>query len=269
MSRDRQPLLSERSESGTRILGQDPWSRVEERRDSLAGFLSWAAVCEGETGSRRFENRTDLARVSHVVDQFDEQWWAVVVYSCFDSEEGTRAVLPQFRRPRSVQDAERIIERIEFPKGSVKHHRRRAGLTGAKTALLSACASQHRLHDLLHGESTFEARYEALRGLRAPQWGRTTCFDLLARACLLRIGGRTYRPTTAQLAGSTGPRRGFEAVWGIRVTKVNAVDCEELLRWWTVNWNKVCELAGVSWRWRPFDPADLENYLCIFNESST
>jgi hypothetical protein len=167
----------------------------------------------------------------------------------------------------AIEEARVALKQVSFPPGSVKHHRRRAGLVGAMPALLSACENRDRFHQVLHGDGSFEQRFAKLHHPRAPQWGRTTCFDLLARATMLGIGGRTYRPITAQLAGSTGPRRGFEAVWGSAVSKENAGDCEALLRWWTTNWDSVCATVGVSWSGEPLDSADLEKYLCIFNKS--
>jgi hypothetical protein len=70
----------------------DAWAHlVEARQERLRQFLRWAAACEARTRevSLRLENRDDIVRCRDVVDMFDEPWWAVVVYSCFDSTTGT------------------------------------------------------------------------------------------------------------------------------------------------------------------------------------
>jgi hypothetical protein len=111
----------------------------------------------------------------------------------------------------------------------------------------------------------FHDRFERLRALPATQWGRTTCFRLLLRAGALGIGG-SYAPERAYLDGSTGPKAGFEQVWGIRVTTANAGSCEDLLLAWIEHWQQVADEVGVAWPWAPYDPGDLENALCIFQE---
>jgi hypothetical protein len=63
---------------------------------------------------------------------FDEPWWAVVVYSCFDSTTGIRVAAPHFRTAVSPVDAERPLVGLDFPRGSVHHHRAQSTLTGAR-----------------------------------------------------------------------------------------------------------------------------------------
>ena len=65
---------------------------------------------------------------------FDEPWWAVV-YSCFDSTTGTRVAAPHFRTAVSPVDAERPLVGLDFPRGSVQHHRAlKSALTCASVA---------------------------------------------------------------------------------------------------------------------------------------
>lgn len=215
----------------------------------------------------RVSNRGDLRRVRSVLPLFGDGWWAAVVYSCFDSEIGTRAVAPFFQRPKDPLEAERLLETIMLPPGSVQHHRTQPGHKGARIALVAACSRVDDFEQIIRGGRDFQERYEALRRLRAKQWGRTTCFDLLLRTGQLALGSeRPYSPDRAYLADSTGPRKGFELVWGIAVTRTNASDCEALLRRWSASWHEVAGSAGVSWEGAPYEPGDFENALCIFQE---
>lgn len=244
------------------------WKRlVEGRKGALRAFLTWAAECEADDDSLRLENRGDLERVKGILPLFNEAWWAVVVYTCFDSTIGTQAVASAFRHPVSPQDADRTLKTLALPKGSVQRHRTQPGNRGAKTALVSACARAEEFRRILHTRHGFNEHYEALRGLGAPQWGRTTCFDLLIRAGILGVAGYRYRPDRAYLYGSTGPSKGFTAIWGIEVSAANADRCEELLQGWSSRWTSVAAQVGVRWVGPPYDSADFENGLCIYQES--
>jgi len=200
------------------------------------------------------------------MNEFDEKWWGVVVYSCFDSAVGTRAVASEFQRPLDPDKAQAILSQMNFQRGSVLHHRKQATWKGARTALVSACDMNQQFYAILHGGGSFHDRFRALRKLKAPQWGRTTCFDLLVRAGSLGVGGEWYRPDRAYLGGSTGPSEGFRQVWGITVTRSNAEQCERILRWWTENWDGVVRKIGTNWEGKPFDSADFENALCVFQD---
>lgn len=136
-----------------------------------------------------------------------EPWWGLVVFTAFGSVRGARSVAERFAEPIPPHRAEPALEEIAFPRGSVGHHRIRPGLAGAKRALVSACEHASAFRDiLLHGDG-FRDRYEALRALRASQWGRTTCFDLLLRAGALGIGG-SYGPTALTSTAPPDRRRG-------------------------------------------------------------
>jgi hypothetical protein len=228
--------------------------------------MSWAA--ERETvDSMRLSNRSDVRRVQQVLDAFSEPWWAVVVYSCFDSETGTRAVASQFQRPVSADRARRLLSRIDLPAGAVQHHRTQLGHQGAVVALISACTQAGDFERILREGGAFHERYEALRKLRAKQWGRTGCLDLLIRAGQLAIGSAArYEPDRAYLAEPTGPRRGFRLVWGVGVTRSNAAECEATLRGWTDRWHDLAGEVGVTWNGEPYQPGDFEGALCIFQE---
>lgn len=241
------------------------WDRtVRARRGPLRAFLSWAIERES-VQSMRVQNRPDIARMANVLDAFVEAWWAAVVYSCFDSVEGTRAVASRFRKPVDPREAERLLSGVDLPRGAVRGHRTQPGYKGARSALVAACSQAPDFERIvLHGEG-FHDRYVALRALHAPQWGRTTCFDLLVRTGQLGIGGR-YAPQQAYLADSTGPRRGFNLVWGIEVTQMNASECERMLQVWVQRWHVFANQVGVKWTGRRYGPGDLENALCILQE---
>lgn len=242
---------------------------VETRQERLRRFLRWAAACEAGTRemSLRLENRDDIVRCREVVDMFDEPWWAVVVYSCFDSTTGTRVAAPHFRTPMSRVDAERALAGLDFPRGSVQHHRAQSTLTGARRSLASACDKADDIeHVLCQTGVSFDERFAQLMKLDVSWWGRTTCFDVLMRAGALAVSGQTYRPVKAYLRGSQGPSAGFERLWGVRVTASNADLCEELLRRWTQRWDEVAAAVSLGWEGQPYDSADFENALCVFQE---
>ncbi len=78
----------------------DAWAGlVEGRQEQLRQFLRWAAAREAGTrkASLRLENRDDIVRCRDI-DMFDEPWWAVVVYSCFDSTDTSRRPALPHRR---------------------------------------------------------------------------------------------------------------------------------------------------------------------------
>ena len=78
--------------------------------------------------------------------------------------------------------------------------------------------------------------------------GRTTCYDLLlrSRAISAPAGGALYEPEYAYLGGSTGPSTGFTAIWGVPIDETNADSCEEVLTWWSAQWDAVAERAGAA-----------------------
>ena len=78
--------------------------------------------------------------------------------------------------------------------------------------------------------------------------------------------GKATSRIARTLEDSTGPRTGFEKVWGIPVTRQNAEWCEALLLVWAENWSLVAEEVGAAWTGRPYVPGDFENALCIFQE---
>jgi hypothetical protein len=248
-------------------LDEDDWARLAStRRQQLARFLSWAAEREA-TDSLRLAKRRDIARVRRITEAFGRPWWGAVVYTCFDSEVGALAVAEAFRDPLGAEEAARRISEVELPVGSVGGHRTQPAHKGARLALISACARARDFEAILMTGTAFHDRYIALRGLKAKQWGRTTCYDLLVRTGQLEIGSAGgYAPDRAYLAESTGPRKGFQILWGIEVTRANANECEALLRRWSEQWQRIADQVGVTWVGESYDPGDFENALCIFQE---
>jgi hypothetical protein len=253
--------------SNANVLADHEWDGlVPTRQRQIAAFLSWASEREA-TDSLRLANRVDITRVEKIVDAFCEPWWGATVYTCFDSETGARAVAQAFHSPVDRNVGERLLSAIELPLGSVGGHRTQPAHTGARVALLSACARADEFESILKTGRAFHDRFLALRGLQATQWGRTTCYDLLVRTGQLAIGSASrYEPDRAYLSESTGPGRGFEVIWGIEVKRSNAEECEAILRRWTERWQWVAREVGIEWTGKPFGPGDFENALCIYQE---
>lgn len=255
-----------RTEWDDRVTRDHLLRLVRTRRRKVRRFLNWASGMEANGESLRWDARHDIEVAREAARLFGEPWWGVVVFSCFGSLRAADAVSGRFSRSVRADQARRLLEEITFPRGSVGHHRTRPGLTGAKAALVAACERAADFEEiLLHGDG-FHGRYEELRELRAAQWGRTTCFDLVLRTGALGIGEARYAPDRAYLDDSTGPKTGFERVWGIAVTRHNADWCERVLAQWTDNWSDVAEEVGVEWPGAPYVPGDFENALCVFQK---
>lgn len=243
------------------------WSLVDSRRRPLGQFLAWARDRERQPEtSLRLANRDDLSRAREILPLFEEPWWGVVVYSCFDSVVGARAVSKAFATPLPAPRARASLARLRLSVGSVQYHRTQAGHRGAKLALHSASANAKLFFDVLHHREGFADRFAELRRMNLQQWGRTTCFDLLIRAGLLEVSGNRYEPDRVYLASSTGPKEGFRRIWGRKVTASNEEACEAMLRTWSQKWKAVARRLGVTWRAESYGPGDLENALCIFQD---
>lgn len=245
---------------------------VDGRHEDVRRFLNFAreqevrAAIDGVSQSLRLENRADLRHACEAVADFAEGWWGVVVFTCFGSRAGAKSVAPAFPVPISPELAREALAGMTFPRGSVGHHRIQPGYKGAKVALISACERAPLFHDLIHADLGFDERYRHLRAERVPQWGRTTSFDLFLRTGSLGVGGHHYQPEIAYLADSTGPARGFRAVFGVTVTDETAAWAEAVLRAWTENWGEVAARVGADWDGDAYGPGDFENALCIFQE---
>lgn len=254
------------------VTRSELFALADQRRQPLRRYLQWAlenerSAAQGDgAASLRMECRSDIRDAADAAEEFPERWWGVVVFTCFGSKLGAKTVGPSFQRPRDPSSAEAELERIAFPRGSVGHHRIQSTLKGAKEALVAACARHDFFHGVLHGNEGFDERYRRLREARARQWGRTTCFDLLLRAGALGVGGTRYLPELAYLAGSTGPSKGFAAVFGAAPDRGGAQWAEAVLRAWAENWAAVADRVGVAWEGEALQPRDQENFLCVYQE---
>lgn len=252
------------------IEDEEAWFElVRSRKGPIAHFLRWAAACEAGTRqtSLRLEKRDDIVRCRESLPLFEDEWWGVVVYSCFDSTTGTSVAASRFREPLVPVDAERVLAELEFPRSSVQHHRAQSTLAGARRSLISACENAAAIEDVMFDRDlSFDERFMRLVKVDVSWWGRTTCFDALLRSGALGVSGETYRPERAYLRGSQGPAAGFERILGMRVTGTNADLCEAVLRRWTETWSEVADVVSVRWEGRPYDSADFENALCVFQE---
>jgi hypothetical protein len=259
-----------RDDLGSVIHDKTAWQALlSARLPAVANFLLWAAACEGEGKSLRLARREDLKRCEGVIDWFDERWWGVVVYSCFDSCIGTEVVRSSFSSPLPAELASVELARLRptFPRGSVQHHRAQATLGRAISSLESACRNADSLRTILiEGTHPFDERFQALRKLHVAGWGRTTNYDALLRAGALCNPRQPYAPDKAYLLGSTGPSAGFAQIWGLEVSASTEEVCEGMLRMWTNEWQVVCDMAGVRWTDEPYGPGDFENSLCVYQE---
>jgi hypothetical protein len=245
----------------------DLFAIVEQRRDQVRDYLQWAKDSDNEQWTHRMHARPDIARAAEAAALFADDWWGVVVYSCFDSTIGARTVAPHFQQPLPSPEAERLLATVDFPRGSVGGHRIQPTVKGARQALVAACADHELLYELLHSGDDFDTRYLLLRAAKLRQWGRTTSYDLLLRAGALGIGGQRYKPEYAYLGGSSGPKSGFATVFGETPNTDERVAWAEALLWhWTQNWKSVAEIVGVDWERAPLEPSDQENFLCIYQE---
>lgn len=242
---------------------------IDGRADEIRHFLEWAAACEADapTVSLRLRHRVDVGRCAQTMHLFCEPWWGVVAYSCFDSPRGTRVAAQRFREPLPPGLAQAAMDDLEFPRGSVQHHRTQSGLRGAKRALVSACDKVDELEEAFCSSGmSFDERFNMLARINVSWWGRTTYFDALLRAGALGVGAGSYSPDKAYLRGSQGPAAGFERVFGVTVDASNADLAEEVLTVWTERWEDVAGRVGAEWDGPPYDSGDFENALCIFQE---
>ena len=216
----------------------------------------------------RWRARSDIEEARQIVPMFDEPWWAVVVYSCFNSKVGTVCATSGFRSPVPLDHLDDAIRLLELPPGAVGMHRIQPGHIGAKRALRSACAKADAIRAILHNGTGFHDRYIRLRALNAASWGRTTCYDMLLRSGALGTAeGAMYEPEYAYLDDSTGPSRGFTAIWGTPIDATNALWCEELLSWWSTHWEAISKRVDATSCPQPaYRPADFENALCLYQD---
>jgi hypothetical protein len=251
-------------ESATR---DDLFAIVDQRREQVREYLVWASANDNEEWTFRMHARPDIARAAEAAALFPGDWWGIVVYSCFDSTTGARAVAPHFQEPLPPPEAERVLATIDFPRGSVGGHRIQPTVKGARQALVAACADHDLFAELLYSGDDFDTRYLELRATKLRQWGRTTSYDLLLRAGALGVGNQHYKPEYAYFGGSTGPKSGFAHVFGETLNTDERVAWAESLLWqWTEDWSAVAELVGIEWPGGPLAPCDQENFLCIFQE---
>jgi hypothetical protein len=247
----------------------DRWDLVKANAIAIRDFLEWSATCDARPDwSMRWRARPDLEEAREMIPLFEEPWWAVVVYSCFNSKVGTRAAATAFRSPVPLGRVGAVIQLLSLPSGAVGMHRIQPSHGGAKRALMAACAKVDAFREILHEGIGFDDRYVRFRALNAASWGRTTCYDLLLRSGYIgAAGGALYEPEYAYLGDSTGPSRGFTAIWGIAIDASNAASCEELLGWWSTHWDAVAEHTGAAVRPLPaYGPADFENALCLYQD---
>lgn len=91
------------------------WDLVKANATTIRDFLEWSAACEATPGSSmRWRARPDLEEARQVIPLFEESWWAVIVYSCFNSKVGAAAAAPEFRSPIPLDRLESAIQSLEL-----------------------------------------------------------------------------------------------------------------------------------------------------------
>lgn len=121
-----------------RLSREELLALVDERADAVRDYLLWAQAHDSEDGSHRMLERPDIADAAKAAELFPEQWWGVVVFTCFGSTLGATTVAQAFQRPLPPPDAEAELERTTFRRGSIGHHRIQPAHKGAKQALVEA-----------------------------------------------------------------------------------------------------------------------------------
>jgi len=261
------PRAKARTVKPPRLKRDELFALVDKRTEAVRHYLLWARKNDTEQRSFRMTARPDIKDAAAAAEKFAEPWWGIVVFTCFGSVSGANVTVPYFQHPLPPSEAQATLDAIHFPRRSVGHHRIQPAVTGAKQALVSACANSELFHTLLHSGDSFDTRYRRLREAHVRQWGRTTSFDLLLRTGTLGIGGQHYKPEYAYLGGSTGPKAGFACVWGVSLNDDATVAwAEALLTAWTEDWEAVADRVSVEWDKPPLEPCDQENFLCIYQE---
>src|SRR5207237_1164231 len=161
---DRGATREEAREYAARWSLQPP-GRVEKMLANVEARESPGYVHTYPEG-RRLVHRVadpDIPAAAEPAAMFPEQWWGLVVFTCFGAVRGTEVVAPRFQQPQPPPEAEAVLDGIDFPPRSLGGHRTRPGFRGAKRALVSACADHELLHDVLHSRDDFDTRYRRLR----------------------------------------------------------------------------------------------------------
>src|ERR1700693_4820804 len=143
-------------------MSKEEWQHViRGRSQEVARFLVWANTHEVAGPSLRWSNRADIKDAAKASQWFDEQWWGLVVFSCFGRLEGAEFVAPLFRRPRL--DGASVLAGLKLPSPSIGHHRVRPGHRGAIQALGAACERSDEFERILVRGRDFRTRYLDLR----------------------------------------------------------------------------------------------------------
>jgi hypothetical protein len=146
-----------------RLKRDETLALVDQRASAVRNYLLCAQQNDTDERSFRMAARGDIRDAAQAADQFPEDWWGMVVFTCFGSVLGAKAVAPKFQSPLPSAQAEAVLAGIAFPRGSVGHHRIQPAVTGAKEALVSACRHHDFLHDVLHSGEDFDTRYRRLQ----------------------------------------------------------------------------------------------------------
>jgi len=128
---------------------------VQERKEQVRRFLTWAISHETSGWSFRWSERQDIRDAATAGTWFPNQWWGVMVFTCFGSLKGVQAVCASFQQPLKPDHAWDALQQIPFERGSIAHHRIQPGHKGAKIALVSACQHAEVFRQILLSGETF------------------------------------------------------------------------------------------------------------------
>jgi hypothetical protein len=142
-----------------RLSRDELFSVVDERRDQVRRYLEWAKGEDTDEWSCRMAERPDIADAREATHLFPDDWWGVVVFTCFGSVLGAKTVASRFQRPLPTGEAEAAIDQIDLPRGSIGHHRIQPAHKGAKLALVAACADHELFFEVLHWTSCPSATF--------------------------------------------------------------------------------------------------------------
>jgi hypothetical protein len=92
-----------------------------------------------------------------------------------------------------------------------------------------------------------------------------TCGSGAERSALRAV--RCTNPSTPTLVTPPDPAEASPQSGAVPIDGTNAEACEELLGWWSTQWDAVAERVRSSARPEPaYGPADFETALCLYQD---
>ncbi len=114
------------------VSSEELLERVDERRSEVRAFIDWADRRETGGPSMYLANRLDIAEAKRAAELFPDNWWGVVVFTCFGTLKNLCAVRDKLPTPIEPESAEKVLDSIDFKSPKVGHHRTQATLRGQR-----------------------------------------------------------------------------------------------------------------------------------------